>query len=306
MRGPHTQGSGDTARRRPCPHPRGLIPGGGNRAAGTLRPRDRQFSRSGSMLADQYSFPSAVLAQEREGVGRSAATKSGVDRHDVGPAVRSRIRNVRYRRARRPGSAEWSDRDRAVRRARARRPADRTAVAYGGRLGPTASAEVYDPATGMFAATGIDDLASWQPRSHSALTDGRVSSRVATTVRWVLRRRSSIDLCTGTFSLTGSMTVDRRDHSSTLLADGRVLIAGGTHDPGPVACAGTSCIAMVGTTDLTSAEIYDPNTGKFEATGSMATPRAVPMAILLQDGRVLVAGGFTNRGLWSDAELYRP
>jgi hypothetical protein len=63
---------------------------------------------------------------------------------------------------------------------------------------------------------------------------------------------------------------------------------------------------MVGTTDLTSAEIYDPKTGKFNRTGSMATPRTDPVAMLPPDGRVLVAAGSTNQGPWMDAELYEP
>jgi hypothetical protein len=168
-----------------------------------------------------------------------------------------------------------------------------------------ASAETYDPATGTFSTTGPMKSAR---AGHAAtrLSDGRVLVTGGSNGSVGLASAELYDPSTGSFSPAGSMTADRESHSSTLLADGRVLIAGGMHDPGPVACAGAACIAMVGTTDLTSAEIYDPATGKFSRTGSMATPRSIPAAILLQDGRVLVAGGFTNQGPWTDAELYQP
>ena len=90
---------------------------------------------------------------------------------------------------------------------------------------------------------------------------------------------------TGTFSATGSMGVAREGHAAVLLGDGRVLVAGG-------------CTAgAIGCTDyLRSAEIYDPATGAFTSTGSLATPRTDFAAALLPGGQVLVAGGF-----WLDA-----
>jgi hypothetical protein len=59
---------------------------------------------------------------------------------------------------------------------------------------------------------------------------------------------------------------------------------------------------------IASAEIYDPKTGVFSMTGSMATARGRQNAILLGDGKVLMLGGST--GLLgksiSSAELYDP
>ena len=63
---------------------------------------------------------------------------------------------------------------------------------------------------------------------------------------------------------------------------------------------------------LTTAEVYDPKTGKFSPTGSMATERASHTATLLADGRVLITGGAastaSDAGTLSlaSAELYDP
>ena len=100
------------------------------------------------------------------------------------------------------------------------------------------------------------------------------------------------DPSTRTFAPTGSMIMARYAHSATLLADGRVLIAGGRQD----GTHGTSVF---------TAEIYDPSTGAFTATGDLtsiggevyAPPGGV--TTLLPDGRVFVAGS-------NNAEIYDP
>jgi len=58
-----------------------------------------------------------------------------------------------------------------------------------------------------------------------------------------------------------------------------------------------------------SAEIYDPANGRFILTGSMSRPRYKLAAVLLSDGRVLVAGGSDNRdwrGEYASAEIWDP
>jgi hypothetical protein len=89
------------------------------------------------------------------------------------------------------------------------------------------------------------------------------------------------------FTPTGSMTTVRTWHTATLLANGMVLIAGGSDAP------------TTTNEPLASAELYDPSTGKFTSTGSMTTVQRVDSATLLQDGRVFVAGE-------TDAEIYDP
>jgi hypothetical protein len=100
----------------------------------------------------------------------------------------------------------------------------------------------------------------------------------------------------------------RMDATATLLQDGKVLIAGGSPDQ------------VLTQPVLASAELYDPTTGEFTPTGSMATARTDATATLLPDGRVLIAGGWgcPNRrmcspddtasggGALASAELYDP
>jgi WD40 repeat protein len=158
-----------------------------------------------------------------------------------------------------------------------------------------APAELYDPTTATFHATGSMAVARC---SHTAtlLSDGRVLvagglGQGADTTAEVYDPR------TGGFTPTGSMTASRHDHTATLLSDGRVLITGGT---GTTAGGTTSKVHS-------SAEIYDPRTGKFSPTGSMATARQFDTATLLPDGRVLVVGGEDALNMPLDsAELYDP
>ena len=96
----------------------------------------------------------------------------------------------------------------------------------------------------------------------------------------------------GTFEQVGSMKVARIFHTATLLQDGRVLIAGGE----------TTGEAQGSKEAVVSAELYDPNTAAFALTGAMNAPRASHTATLLEDGRVLIAGGSED----GSAELYDP
>ena len=88
------------------------------------------------------------------------------------------------------------------------------------------------------------------------------------------------DPAKGTFSPAGALSAMRGGKTATLLQDGRVLFTGGYN----CGRAGQDGI-------WASAEIYDPATGTFSPTGSMAKPREFHTATLLTDGRVLIAGG---------------
>ena len=97
-----------------------------------------------------------------------------------------------------------------------------------------------------------------------------------------------------TFVATGSMADARVGHTATLLRNGRVLVVGGAD-------------LMDGIDNLATAELYDPLTGKFTRTGSMAQGRADHTATLLPDGRVLIAGGYGGGTLpLATTEVYDP
>jgi hypothetical protein len=79
-----------------------------------------------------------------------------------------------------------------------------------------------------------------------------------------------------------------------LLPNGKVLVAGGYHNS-PVS-------------SLASAELYDPASGVWTATGNLVTSRDAHKATLLPDGEVLVEGGqqVGTFGSLASAELYDP
>src|SRR4029077_7185870 len=91
-----------------------------------------------------------------------------------------------------------------------------------------------------------------------------------------------------TWTITGSLNTARFLHTSTLLASGMVLVAGGLDD---------------GFHATASTELYDPASGTWTATGNLNTARREYTATLLPDGKVLVAGGDNGSPLAS-AELY--
>ena len=86
---------------------------------------------------------------------------------------------------------------------------------------------------------------------------------------------------TGTWTPTGSMTQPRCYHDATLLPNGEVLVAGGVD-------------SLYNSPDISAtAELYNPSTGTWQATGSLNTSRASQGA-LLENGQVLVAGGYNT------------
>lgn len=88
---------------------------------------------------------------------------------------------------------------------------------------------------------------------------------------------------------TGGMLTPRTRHAAVRLLDGRVLIVGGTA-LGPLGPR-DPVTGEWPTSALASAELWDPATGRFSATGRMAVPREDATVTLLDDGRVLIAGG---------------
>lgn len=177
---------------------------------------------------------------------------------------------------------------------------------------PTAFAGTPYPYTNSFKRTGSLDTARGQATA-VLLNNGKVliaggavmvnnapPSSVTPFTSQALSSAELYDPATGKFSVTGSMKAARVLPTSTLLPDGRVLIAGG--------CAGVAIGPHL--TALSSAEIYDPKSGSFISTGDMVTPRCGAQATLLPNGKVLIVGSLvgttTSRLGSSAAEIYDP
>jgi len=96
---------------------------------------------------------------------------------------------------------------------------------------------------------------------------------------------------TGSVTPAAPMLEPRSGQTSTLLPSGRVLIAGGMRRNQEF---------------YKSAELYDPATERFQATGQMSVGRVGHIAVLLNSGKVLIAGGWIGQGGTDSAELYDP
>lgn len=99
-----------------------------------------------------------------------------------------------------------------------------------------------------------------------------------------------------TWQSVGPMSVERAEHTSTLLNDGRVLITGGFKGAGSAF------------SELSSAEVFNPQTNTFSSVGNMTTPRAFHTATLLPNGKVLIVGGTKDGSntILNSAELFDP
>jgi len=159
-----------------------------------------------------------------------------------------------------------------------------------------ASAELYDPAIGRWSNTANLNR-SRVLHTATLLPNGKVI--VAGGYDWPpisLNSAELYDPATGTWSITGNLNTARDSHTATPLPNGQVLVAGG-YDWNRGFPSG----------DLNSTELYDPPTGAWNNTAHLNTARYSHTATLLQNGKVLVAGGFNNTdGTLNSAELYDP
>jgi hypothetical protein len=164
-------------------------------------------------------------------------------------------------------------------------------ITGGGYQRPT-SAELFDPVTGTFTATG--EMTTAGPTSATLLADGRVL------ITAVGGTAELYDPASGTFTATGHMVANLNGHTATLLNNGKVLMAGG----------GRECPSRVESCFVVDRpELYDPVTGTFTPTGDYADKTPDPgletaglfgaPATLLPNGKVLMAAE-------PMAELYDP
>ena len=155
--------------------------------------------------------------------------------------------------------------------------------------------ELYDPAGGQWMPSGLTNSVRLNSTA-TALPNGRVLAAggcADASCNTALTSAELYDPATGFWSLTGRLLTGRSYHTATLLKNGKVLVAGG-------------CYSVCGIYTLNSAELYDPATGGWSATGSMIAARAEHTATLLPSGKVLVAGGISGANIVSSAEVYDP
>lgn len=163
----------------------------------------------------------------------------------------------------------------------------RVLVAGGSGASVMNTVEVFDPASEKWAPLAAMKRAR---AGHSAtlLTDGRL---LVTGGQDAMGKQLSsaelYDPAANAWS-EAAMTTPRETHISVQLADGRVLVSGG---------------ARATSSPVASAELFDPATSTWSATGSMSSKRVFAAAHLLEDGRVLVAGG---EGGAKTTELFVP
>ncbi|MGH9071029.1 MAG: Kelch repeat-containing protein [Acidimicrobiales bacterium] len=157
----------------------------------------------------------------------------------------------------------------------------------GQTISPTASAEVYNPATGRWGGTGTM-MSSRFDATATAISDGKVlvaggfggagTQAQGGGVQFsALRSAEVYNPNVGVFTSTGEMPEGRAAQVAARLGNGEVLVAGGLNSDG--------------TTALATADLFNPSDGTWARASAMSQPRDGAGAALLPDGQVLVVGG---------------
>jgi N-acetylneuraminic acid mutarotase len=143
---------------------------------------------------------------------------------------------------------------------------------------PVANAELYDPTTGKWTATGsMNTLRGGF--STTMLDDGYVLAAGGAQTGGTPTITDTAELydpTSGSWTYTGSMNQERARQTATVLSDGTVLVTGGY---------GAAEIP----TD--TAEIYDPDTSSWSYTGLLSLAVSNSSAVTLTTGQVLIIGG---------------
>src|SRR5215472_3409789 len=271
-----------------------LIAGGGTAKAELYNPATRTFSLTGRMPVAVTDATATLLR-----TGKLLVAGGLQGNHQVSSAE---LYN--------PGTGTWSPTG-SMNRARSGQRAmmltnGQVLVAGGGCNGSgygcdsgsfeesSRSAELYNPATGTWTLTGKmaagrEFFTATLLRTGKVLVTGGFNN-CDDDFCSDTKTAELYNPATGTWSGTGSMHVAREQHTATLLPNGQVLVAGGLNEGG-----------FGNGARYSSAELYNPATGKWSAAPSMAKVHVGATATPLRNGWVLVAGGDTKV-----AEIYEP
>ena len=258
-----------------APHPGFVLLSGGQgngqfalASAELFDPASNAFAAASSMKDAREDHTATVLPSGKilvaGGEGASGGALSSAELYDpisgkfsavaakMGTRARRAYRDADFR-MQLPGRRQSADRGRSRRR-HARRHSK--------------SAELYDPATGKFTATGAmkatrarhsATLIASGPLAGNVLIAGGTSDESGGDVATA----ELYDPTTGQFALTGRMSTPRENHSATFLSPsvvsgslaGNVLVAGGGDVSAP----------------SDSAEVFNPQTAAFSPVGAMTT-----------------------------------
>jgi hypothetical protein len=143
---------------------------------------------------------------------------------------------------------------------------------------PIATADLYDPATAAFTATGPMGVARFGgvttllPSNKVLITGGTVAA-----YPYQLSSAEIYDPTAGAFGPVKATLFAHAGHTATLLQTGKVLLVGQLYGSGVNTGEG--------------AELYDPVSDTFTAAGGLAFNRMEHTASVLPSGRVLLVGG---------------
>ena len=175
----------------------------------------------------------------------------------------------------------------------------RVLVACSNYSGTYSSVEIYDPTTGHWSPTGSLNHGRFSAKMVE-LQDGRL---FIIGDGGISGDAEIYDPTTGTWTVTEKM-VDSQVMGATTLNDGRVLVTGTTQN------FDESQFPFHYVTFTSVSQIFNPTTGHWTATQPMQTARMCYETSPLQDGKVLVVGGFSLNGViyksLSTAELFDP
>jgi len=164
------------------------------------------------------------------------------------------------------------------------------------------TAEIYDPASGVFSAAASTMFEARQAHTETRLANGKVlitggingvdylkTAEIYDPLTKIFAETTKFDATTSE-TVESLMNSSRAGHTATLLHNGMVLIIGGYNEG----------------TYLNTAELFNPATGVFSQLAiTLNEARAFHTATLLPDGQVLIAGGY-NGSYLKTLEIFNP